>query len=284
MRSVYEIAGIVIDFTYQYSEFFDQRIERYSSNLPPKYKMEVQIREDFLIPTVNPSVIYKNRNIYYLKSKTVITVFKEELNAFSHLISYNSDFTEIIIVLNPLLGDKLPELEYLLSGVFFYEIALKEGLITLHASAISYHEQALLFSAPSQTGKSTLTNYFLKMYTDAFIINDDKPLIKQEGGHFYVYGSPWSGKDVFNSNSKVMLHTIFFLEQGLENKLIPLTKKEKINELFRNIYRPREESQVNLASDTLSSLIENASMMKYAFLNDSSAAITIQDYLGGVNK
>lgn len=281
MRGVYEIAGIAIDFTFQYPDYFEEKIEAYITTSLPKYKMEVLIDDFFVIPSTNPSVIYKNRKIYYLDSITVITVFKEEINAYSHLITYSNDYSNIVIQLNPHLKSKLPELEYLLSGVFFYEIALKEGLITLHASAINDENKAILFSAPSQTGKSTLTNYFLSQYPEASIINDDKPLIKHEDGLFYVYGSPWSGKDVLNSNTKVLLAGIFFLAQGKENVLQSLSRKEKIQELFRNIYRPREESLVDNASETISLLIEKTNIMKYSFQKHPTSAKIIHDFLGG---
>ena len=82
---------------------------------------------------------------------------------------------------------------------------------------------AYLFSANSGTGKSTHTGLWLEHFKDkAYIINDDKPVLKKENDSWYVYGTPWSGKYDINANKKELLGGIVFLERSKTNYLEPL--------------------------------------------------------------
>lgn len=83
----------------------------------------------------------------------------------------------------------------------------------LHASAVEYGGQAVCFSAPPGTGKSTHTEKWVRLF-GASILNDDKPALRRESGVWQVYGTPWSGKEALNQNRNAPLHAICFLFQG----------------------------------------------------------------------
>lgn len=112
--------------------------------------------------------------------------------------------------------------------------------------------KAVLFSAPCGTGKSTHTGLWRKYFGEdkAIIINDDKPAIRLMGDTFYVYGTPWSGKSDLNTNVKVPLQAIVFLEQASENCIERLSNKDAVRWLYYQSLRPTgprsEEKTSNL--------------------------------------
>ena len=124
----------------------------------------------------------------------------------------------------------------LLSSHFSLELIKHQGFV-LHASAISYNDKAVLFSADSGVGKSTHTrlwqNHFGK--NNVHIINDDKPALRLFGNSFTVYGTPFSGNSDENENIKAPLHAVVFLEQCEHNAMKKLTAKEALPYFLYNI-------------------------------------------------
>lgn len=57
------------------------------------------------------------------------------------------------------------------------------------------NNSAILFTAPSGTGKSTHTRMWQECFGERVtVINDDKPLIKINDSEAVIYGTPWCGK------------------------------------------------------------------------------------------
>ena len=112
----------------------------------------------------------------------------------------------------------------------------------LHASAISYEGQGILFSAPSGTGKTTHTKLWEKAYDSAFILNDDSPIIRfMEDNKAYVCGSPWAGASGEGRNAIVPLKAIVFLQQGGTNEICRLQTLQALQWLLGCVNRPVEK-------------------------------------------
>lgn len=108
----------------------------------------------------------------------------------------------------------------------FHTKILDYDAMMLHASAVVADGEAYLFSAPSGTGKSTHTKLWLDKLGDrAYILNDDKPVIRIMGDEIYAYGTPWCGSSNIGANRKAPLKAICFLERAETNwiKQMPLS-------------------------------------------------------------
>lgn len=135
-------------------------------------------------------------------------------------------------------GLNLEAIEYMLTGGLFNRYLLKYNGCMLHSSAVVVDGYAYLFSANSGTGKSTHTQLWKKQFGEkAYIINDDKPVLRNEGGHWYVYGTPWSGKSNQNENKKAELGAIVFLERAHDNWIDEIEVKEAIPMFFEQTVR-----------------------------------------------
>ncbi|MCM1292320.1 MAG: hypothetical protein NC111_02760 [Bacteroides sp.] len=80
--------------------------------------------------------------------------------------------------------------------IAFSQACIPAGRISVHASAVCFgSDEAILFLAPSGTGKSTQARLWVENIPGASLLNDDNPILAAEpDGSVSVYGSPWSGK------------------------------------------------------------------------------------------
>lgn len=122
---------------------------------------------------------------------------------------------------------------YLETGHQFAIELVRHSGIRVHSSAIAWQGRAFLFSGPCGMGKSTHGKMWQQLYGDAItIINDDKPALRLLGDRWYAYGTPWCGKDHINTNVKVPLGGICFLEQAPENRIRRLDSKEALSRIL----------------------------------------------------
>lgn len=113
--------------------------------------------------------------------------------------------------------------------------------ILLHSSVISADNRGIAFLAPSGTGKTTHTVMWKRLLGDkCTIINGDKPIIRFFDGVPYAYGTPWAGKENFETNAKVRLTDLCFICRGEVNSVKPLTPAECIDKIMIQILRPKE--------------------------------------------
>jgi len=272
----YQIAGIKLEFSYCFPDFFADRITKYQINDDDVVdaRLKVSLSNDLKEIRGKFKRNVKGLNVYEVDGKNVVTSKNIQL-------IYTDDYSDVEIVLNKGLGEKLPEIEYSYTGMYFSALAVKRGLIPLHASAIEYNNQAIVFSAPSGTGKSTHVSLWKRLYPDVKIINDDKPLIIRENNQFYVAGSPWSGKTILNDNVKAPLKTIVFLKQSPDNYVKELENYEKFIELVRNTYHPDTEDDVRNLFDRFDLLIKEKMITSLYCNMDITAVKTIYEWIYG---
>lgn len=249
------IAGININFK-SLDDQFNIELNKYRTNNSSDYYIKTEV-VDFI--TLNPEAVVVNQHmrikeepyqtsIYYLNKKNIV----------NQKVVYTNDFKRINVYLLSALKDKIYLQEYLITGVYFFEIALRENIISLHASAIVYNDNAILFSGPSGTGKSTQAQLWCNNYSTVKYINDDKPLLRiNSENKVIVYGSPWSGKSYLNENVSYPLKTICFLEQSLTNELVELTTSDKIKLILKNTHR-------SFIKENQEKLLENINRLLYS--------------------
>ncbi len=178
------------------------------------------------------------------------------------------------------LQEKNPELdadwiEYIYTGADFFDKIPGFDAFMLHSSAVEYKGKAYLFSAASGTGKSTHTELWLKVFGDeARIINDDKPIIRVIDGKVYAYGTPWSGKNTININTKVEVGGICFLERARKNSIEKISSAEAIGLILNQTNRPRDLVLMDKLLGCLDKVLKNVNVYRlYANMEEEAAVV-----------
>jgi hypothetical protein len=83
--------------------------------------------------------------------------------------------------------------------------------ILLHACAIDDRGQGYLFPGSSTHGKTTIARLW---QDDATVLNDERIVLRQHEGNFWIYGTPWHGEFNKVSSQGVPLKKIFFLRKA----------------------------------------------------------------------
>lgn len=133
---------------------------------------------------------------------------------------------------------------------------LSRGVLLFHGSAIAVDGEGYLFTAPSGTGKSTHTRLWRERFGErAFMVNDDKPLLKITDSGVSVYGTPWDGKHRLSRNTHVPLKAICILERNGDNHIEPITAADALMVLLQQTHRPRNRDDLILTLDVLNELV-----------------------------
>ena len=111
---------------------------------------------------------------------------------------------------------------------------LKRQQLVLHCSYIEYENEAILFTAPSETGKTTQANLWEK-YKDSHTINGDKALLKFEKGRWIAQGWPVCGTSEICYNKNYPVKAIVVLSQGKENTIQIKNMAESFKKTYSQI-------------------------------------------------
>ena len=92
--------------------------------------------------------------------------------------------------------------------------------LLFHSSVTVRDGKAYMFLGHSGTGKSTHSRQWLAAFEEAWLLNDDNPVVRiSESGEVRVYGSPWSGKTACYVAKDVPVQALVQLAQAPENKI-----------------------------------------------------------------
>ena len=69
-------------------------------------------------------------------------------------------------------------------------LSLGKGIL-LHACGIDDDGSGYLFLGNSTDGKSTMAKLWFENH--AKVLNDDRIVVKEKDGEFWMYGTPWHG-------------------------------------------------------------------------------------------
>lgn len=147
-----------------------------------------------------------------------------------------------------------------LEGLSVYRCIARKILafdgFVMHASVVERGGTAYAFCAKSGTGKTTHSRLWLKAFPDARIINGDKPLLRLADGRFWIYGTPWCGKENYQVNTKAPLGGICFIERAPTNSITRLSKRDAVSRLFIQLLLPKEQNEAEKQLDLAGKLID----------------------------
>lgn len=169
--------------------------------------------------------------------------------------------------------------EGLLSSIGLETILLRHGRCILHASFISVRGRAILFTAPSGTGKSTQAELW-RRHRYAEIINGDKAVICNRGEEVFACGLPLCGSSGICRNETIPLAAVVVLAQGKENSAVRLRGAQAMKTVLPQIYtQPNEPEAVNGALAAAARIAERVPVFFLRCLPDESAVTCLEEML-----
>lgn len=159
---------------------------------------------------------------------------------------------------------------------------LRTGGMVLHCAYIRYNQDAILFTAPSGTGKSTQASLWETNRNGVTVINGDKALLQKEDDYWYAGGFPLHGTARECLNEKTKLKAIVIVRQAKKDEVVELTAAQKIKLLFSEITVNMWSSEaVEQVLNLIERLVSSVTVIQLNCTMNQSAVETLEQYLYG---
>ena len=122
-------------------------------------------------------------------------------------------------------------------GVSLPQLLLPFHTLVFHASYVAHDGGALLFTAPSGTGKSTQAELW-RVHRGARVLNGDKAAVRLSGAPT-ANGMPFSGTSGICENVSLPLRGVVVLSQAKENTVRRLGPSAAVAALGKNVFADR---------------------------------------------
>lgn len=163
---------------------------------------------------------------------------------------------------------------------FHRQLLLRRACV-LHAACISAGGKAILFTAPSGTGKSTQAALW-EEHAGAETVNGDRILLRRRGDGWYAFGYPCCGSSGICLNRTLPLGAIVVLEQSLENSVLPLPAGKKIRSLAAAMeFYHWDGSEMDMVFDLAAEIAAAVPVVGLRCRPDGDAVETLKHYLTG---
>lgn len=159
-------------------------------------------------------------------------------------------------------------------------ILLNFSALVLHSSHIAVNGRGLVFSAPSQTGKSTQAELW-RQYAGAEVVNGDRSILRRRDGVWCVHGCPMCGTSGIHRQGQEPLDHIVMLAQGKENRLERIGGLTAWRLLYPQITIPAFDPDfAGRAMEELEALITEVPVWHYSCTKTPDAVTALREWLG----
>lgn len=239
------------------------------------HELIYKVVEEF--PELQEECIFrKNRIQVYRKEALQIT--RLGLFDFTHTqMSRRCRLTQVEVLRSQVPKGITPRL--VLNSLEAEHHIVRHGGFLLHSSFVRVGEKAILFTAPSGTGKSTQAELWRK-YRGAEVINGDRTAVTVEGKGIMAHGIPYCGTSGICKPAKLPVEAIVCLSQAPQNRIEPLSRMRAFRNLWEgcsvNIW---DKEDVDHCTNTVLEVIRQIPVVHLACTPDASAVETLENYL-----
>lgn len=178
--------------------------------------------------------------------------------------------------------EKFPEkigAKTILNSLGFEHLIAGAGGFILHCSYIEREGKAILFTAPSETGKSTQAELW-KQLRGAKIINGDRAAVCVVDGQILAEGIPFAGSSQYCENRSIPIEAIVYLGQAPETSICRLQGYPAFSKIWEGIsVNSWDRKDVEMVSDTVLDIVKRIPIFHLTCTPDESAVIALEDVL-----
>ena len=167
----------------------------------------------------------------------------------------------------------------ILTGIGFEHLIAQNNGFILHCSYIVHNGKALLFTAPSETGKSTQAELW-KEFRGARIINGDRAAVRIVDGVPMAEGIPFAGSSQYCLNESHPIAAVVCLGQAKQTTIHPMRGREAFSRIWEGItLNVWDRDDVEKVSDCLMKLITSVPVYRLECTPDESAVKALEAML-----
>lgn len=234
MKKVFEIGGFCFSLRYPYDISPPPNFMLFEVlNKQPDFFYTIKVSESLPDPCGNLIAEREDIKIFTSSGFENRLIGIKGRDSFYAYYSETSDVSaEITLSVN-----EISDLH--IDPVFTSLLALERRLIfkdalILHCAYIRHEGRAILFSAPSETGKTTQANLW-KKYRNSKTVNGDRALIQRIDNNWFARGWPVCGTSEDCCNEDTPIRAIVMLSQGPEDKISVLSPITAFSQLYSQI-------------------------------------------------
>ena len=167
-----------------------------------------------------------------------------------------------------------------LDRVLFVNIVAQGLGLMLHACGIVRNGKGYIFAGPSNAGKTTLSRLWANA-SEATILGDECLILRKQGGHFWIHGTPWVGEAHLFSPLGAPVEGVFFIRHCQYNSLEPIPPNRAAELLLsQSILTPYDPIAVGSGLDLCLDFVSQIPAYDFGFVPDQSAVALIQRVAG----
>ena len=146
-------------------------------------------------------------------------------------------------------------------------LAAGRGII-IHGCGIKQNGRGLLFVGESGAGKTTMARSWSRE-SGVEILSDDRTIVRKQGDHFVMYGTPWHGEGKFGSPSSAKLDQIFFTKHGSKNLIEDRNDAFSVTQFLKCSFPPLWDAEaMKYAMELFSDLVAAVPCRELSFKPD----------------
>lgn len=158
-------------------------------------------------------------------------------------------------------------------------LALHQHCVGLHGVTLLCGNELVILSAPSGTGKTTLS-HLLEEYCDAIVINGDFALLSVSDEGIIFEPTPFCGSSGRCLNQRVRVDRVVFLSQSKDNRWLELDGRQALTHFMTNAFVPEWDDGVRQAiQENIMRCVSCLKVDAFSFAPDREAAEMFCDCL-----
>lgn len=168
--------------------------------------------------------------------------------------------------------------------LFLEQLLLEHDALILHSASVVHQREAVLFTAPSGTGKSTQAELWKNTLPDCAGLNGDRNLLLRQDGRWVVSGLPWHGSSADCRNLQCPVRAIAYIRRDKSDFVQPLSPLEQVTLLYSEVTVNRwKPENVNRVFDLLGDLSKTVPVVALHCTPTPQAVMRLKSFLEGPN-
>lgn len=166
-----------------------------------------------------------------------------------------------------------------LNSIGVEHLAARAGGFVFHCSYIDHNGKAILFTAPSETGKSTQAELWHNL-RGAEIINGDRAAVRIAEGKAMAEGIPFAGSSEYCENRSLPIEAIVYLGQAPKTTIRRMKGYEAFSRIWEGVsVYTWDRTDVELISGAVQQIARTVPIYHMPCTPDETAVVALENAL-----